>query len=244
METSTLHFSLVCNLDFLSRFNTTALRGTMMSYKTRPPQSDGEEGNQYYSITSNCVFNHQNMKGMMKPMTILDQSSRKQNLTREPFTRLECQVCKHFLDAVEKKHYLLLFPDWDQDQLSKVAFLNSRKGFIKLAIEMGSPLLPVSVLASWTLGENIGLLWVDSMWYQFLNSGKTPVELLAKALAKAARAAKQAIRSRIKAAKQRAQAIAAKLFSNAEAKRPKTNNGSDLGNGTGVSPAFFLTCCY
>ncbi|KAF3334703.1 hypothetical protein FCM35_KLT21307 [Carex littledalei] len=34
----------------------------------------------------------------------------------------------------------------------------------------------------------------------------------------------------IEAAKQRAQAIAAKLFSDAEAKRPKTNNGSDLGN--------------
>lgn len=43
----------------------------------------------------------------------------------------------------------------------------------------------------------------------------------------------------IEAAKQRAQAIAAKLFSDAEAKRPKTDNGSDLGNCTGVSPAFF-----
>ncbi|KAJ4789079.1 Far upstream element-binding protein [Rhynchospora pubera] len=35
----------------------------------------------------------------------------------------------------------------------------------------------------------------------------------------------------IEAAKQRAQAIAAKLFSDAEAKRPKTDNGSDLSGG-------------
>lgn len=46
----------------------------------------------------------------------------------------------------------------------------------------------------------------------------------------------------IEAAKQRAQAIAAKLFSDAEAKRPKTDNGSDFsgGNSMRVSPFFLL----
>jgi hypothetical protein len=44
----------------------------------------------------------------------------------------------------------------------------------------------------------------------------------------------------IESAKLRAQAIAAKLFSDAEAKRPKTDNGSDFSGGNSMILLSFL----